>query len=59
MILNNLKPLIISGPSGCGKTTLISHLLTLYPKNFELSVSHTTRNKRAQEKEGFHYYYVA
>jgi guanylate kinase len=51
--------LIISGPSGCGKTTLISHLLTLYPKNFELSVSHTTRNKRAQEKEGFHYYYVA
>lgn len=58
MISKNLKPLILSGPSGCGKTTLISHLLSLYPSKFELSVSHTTRPKRSHEKDGFHYYFV-
>lgn len=57
-MLNLIKPLIVSGPSGCGKTTLISKLLSLYPKNFELSISHTTRSPRPKEKDGFHYYFI-
>ena len=59
MILNTIKPLILSGPSGSGKTTLISHLLQLYPKSFKLCVSHTTRIRRPIENDGFHYYYVS
>lgn len=59
LMISSLKPLILSGPSGCGKSTLIGHLLTAFPNKFELTVSHTTRKPRINEKEGFHYYFVS
>lgn len=58
MIFNTIRPLILSGPSGCGKTTLISHLLSTYPLNFELSISHTTRSPRPNEIDSLHYYFI-
>jgi guanylate kinase len=48
---------IISAPSGAGKTTLVRSLLTVL-QNVEVSVSYTTRNKRAQEKEDTDYHFV-
>ena len=52
---------IISGPSGAGKTTLINrvrHQLEPIGIQLHFSVSHTTRNPRAGEREGVNYYYV-
>lgn len=44
--------IVVCGPSGVGKTTLIKRLLNDYPNRFGFSVSHTTRNKRGQERDG-------
>ena len=48
---------IFSGPSGCGKSSIIKRLLTEI-EGIRLSVSVTTRNMRAGEKEGVDYYFV-
>ncbi|MFK5895230.1 MAG: guanylate kinase [Pseudomonadota bacterium] len=48
---------IISAPSGAGKTSLIKELLQQVDK-LELSVSHTTRAKRAAEIDGRDYHFI-
>lgn len=47
---------VISGPSGVGKGTLLADMMKL-DGSLSYSVSATTRNKRAGEVEGVHYYY--
>ncbi|HEV8609033.1 MAG TPA: guanylate kinase [Thermoanaerobaculia bacterium] len=50
---------IVSSPSGGGKTTLIRRLIANPPgEPLHFSVSHTTRPKRAGEKDGREYYFV-
>ena len=48
--------IILSSPSGAGKTTLVSLLSKL--NNFEISISHTTRQPRANEVPDQDYYFV-
>lgn len=48
--------LVISGPSGAGKGTICKELLKVVAST-KLSISATTRNPRAGEKEGINYYY--
>ena len=48
--------IILSSPSGAGKTTLASLLSEL--ENFEVSISHTTRQPRANEKSNKDYYFI-
>jgi guanylate kinase len=49
---------VLSSPSGAGKTTLTRMLLEDEKRNVELSVSVTTRPKRASEIEGRHYFFI-
>ena len=49
--------IILSSPSGAGKTTLVSLLSKL--NNFEVSISHTTRKPRPNEKPDKDYYFVS
>ncbi len=53
------KPLmlVLSSPSGAGKTTL-SKKIQQSDNSFEISVSHTTRNPRANEVDGVDYHFV-
>jgi len=48
---------VVSAPSGAGKTTLIKKLMEQEP-SLVVSVSHTTRPKRASETDGVHYHFV-
>ncbi len=48
--------IILSSPSGAGKTTLVSLLSKL--KNFETSISHTTRQPRPNEIKDKDYFFV-
>ncbi len=48
--------IILSSPSGAGKTTLV-RMLSQQP-NFEISVSHTTRQPRKNEIQNKDYYFV-
>ena len=50
--------IVISSPSGVGKTTLVK-LLAERNKNFEISISHTTRAPRKNEIEGKDYYFTS
>ena len=47
---------ILSSPSGAGKTTLVK--LISEKKDFNISVSHTTRKPRSNEIDGKDYYFV-
>ena len=47
---------MLSSPSGAGKTTLVKKISKL--NNFVISVSHTTRKPRINEKNGKDYYFV-
>ena len=47
---------ILSSPSGAGKTTLVNLLST--QDNFEISISHTTRQPRPNETYDKDYYFV-
>ncbi len=49
--------IILSSPSGAGKTTLVSLLSKL--DNFEISISHTTRKPRHNEKPDKDYFFVS
>jgi guanylate kinase len=50
---------IVSSPSGGGKTTLIRRLIAGPPgEPLHFSVSHTTRRKRAGERDGREYHFV-
>lgn len=53
------RPLLISGPSGTGKGSLIKRLLSDYPSIFSLSVSHTTRPPRKEDKNGITYNFIS
>ena len=48
--------LILSSPSGAGKTTLVK--LLSEKKNFNISISHTTRKPRINEVRDKDYYFV-
>ena len=48
--------IILSSPSGAGKTTLVKKLSER--DNFEISISHTTRQPRTNEKNYEDYYFV-
>ena len=49
--------IVLSSPSGAGKTTLVSLLSRL--DNFEISISHTTRQPRPNETPNKDYYFVS
>lgn len=49
---------VISAPSGAGKTSLISALAES-DCSLTVSISHTTRPRRAAETNGVHYHFVA
>ena len=55
-IENDGVMIILSSPSGAGKTTLVSLLSKL--DNFEISISHTTRQPRQNEVPNKDYYFV-
>ncbi len=48
---------IFSSPSGAGKTTLVKKFSK--NKNFSVSISHTTRSARPNEKNGKDYFFVS
>ena len=48
--------IILSSPSGAGKTTLVKMLSKL--DNFEISISHTTRQPRPNETPDKDYFFV-
>ena len=47
---------ILSSPSGVGKTTLVKKISLR--NNYKISISHTTRKPRANERNGKDYYFV-
>jgi guanylate kinase len=48
---------IISAPSGAGKTSLVRALVKTIP-DLDISISHTTRSCRSNEKNGIDYHFV-
>ena len=48
--------IILSSPSGAGKTTLVKKLSE--KDNFEISISHTTRQPRPNENKNVDYFFV-
>ena len=48
--------IILSSPSGAGKTTLVKKLSRL--DNYEISISHTTRQPRLNETEDEDYFFI-
>ena len=48
--------IVLSSPSGAGKTTLVKMLSKM--DNYEISISHTTRQPRHNEKNNKDYYFV-
>ena len=55
-LINDGVMIILSSPSGAGKTTLVKLLSKL--DNFEISISHTTRQPRENETPNKDYYFV-
>lgn len=49
---------VVAAPSGAGKSSLVKALLEL-DSHLQLSVSHTTRAPRGQEKHGRDYFFVS
>jgi len=52
------KLFVVAAPSGAGKSTLVKALLREEP-SLAVSVSHTTRAPRGQERDGREYHFVA
>ena len=48
---------VLSSPSGAGKTTLARKISK--NKNFKISISHTTRSPRPNEKNGKDYFFIS
>ena len=49
--------IVLSSPSGAGKTTLVKMLSKM--DNYEISISHTTRQPRPNESNNEDYYFVS
>ena len=49
--------LVVSAPSGAGKTSLVNALVS-NDENIRVSVSHTTRGRRGNEREGENYFFI-
>lgn len=49
---------VVAAPSGTGKTTLVKALVDSLPK-ICVSISHTTRAKRANERHGINYFFIS
>ncbi len=49
---------IVSAPSGAGKTSLIRELVKTRD-DLQLSISHTTRKSRKEEKHGVDYFFIS
>ncbi len=49
---------VIAAPSGAGKTSLVAALLRR-ASSLALSISHTTRSPRPDERDGEHYHFVS
>ena len=63
MISKEMKPkrghlFIISAPSGAGKTTLAKAMLQQFT-DMLYSISYTTRNPRAEERDGVDYHFIS
>jgi guanylate kinase len=58
--VNAQKPLLVvlSAPSGTGKSTIVAELLARESR-FLVSISATTRSKRAGERQGINYYFLS
>lgn len=52
------RPLVIAGSTGAGKRSLIEDLLKNYSTLLNRVISHTTREKRKEEKNGVDYHFV-
>ena len=50
---------VLCGPSGVGKGSIISLVCKSFPTAVALSVSHTSRQPRSGEIDGFHYHFVS
>ena len=50
--------IVVAAPSGAGKSSLVKALLEL-DSHVHLSISHTTRAPRGQEKQGRDYYFAS
>ena len=50
--------ILVSAPSGAGKTSLLRAALSRDPR-LTVAVSHTTRARRGNEKDGVNYYFVS
>ena len=48
---------VLSSPSGAGKTTLVKKISL--EKNYNISISHTTRKPRTNETDGEDYFFVS
>ncbi|MEA5051110.1 MAG: guanylate kinase [Oscillospiraceae bacterium] len=57
-MIDERKLVVVSGPSGCGKDTVVGCLMKMREDIF-LSVSCTTRQRRANETDGVHYYFIS
>ena len=55
--VNDGVMIILSSPSGAGKTTLVNLISEL--QNFEISISHTTREPRKDEIDGIDYFFIS
>ena len=53
---NDVVMIVLSSPSGAGKTTLVKMLSKI--DNYEISISHTTRQPRLNEENNKDYYFV-
>jgi guanylate kinase len=51
------KIIVITAPSGAGKTSITHYLMDLYPQ-LSFSISASTRQARATEKNGADYYFM-
>jgi guanylate kinase len=52
------KLIIITAPSGAGKTSITRHLLKTFPGKLTFSISASTRQARADERNGIDYYFM-
>jgi guanylate kinase len=53
------RVVVITGPSGAGKGTLEKALVARMPRELELAVSATTRERRTGEADGREYYFLS